>query len=195
VTASAIELLVLDGQGVVFTDPLAAFLDGLADETGQSQASVRTRWTNEVREQAWLGTRDDEAIWRALTRGVGDRWGVRLEEAYGPGPAAARLPAWAARVPIWLLTNHRTAWIDRRLDRLGLRRYLSRILVSDALKALKPDPVVFAPILAHVRDPATVLVVDDQVKNVAAAAALGLCSLLADPAGDWVSEVDRWLGA
>ncbi len=193
-TAPEIELLVLDGQGVVFTDPLAAFFDRIADATGQERHAVQARWRDDIRELAWRGEIEDDAVWRALAGSDAGGWGVLLEAAYGTGPAAPRLATWAARVPIWLLTNHRTAWVERRLERFDLRRWLSRILVSDALGALKPQRAVFAPILAHVRDPSTVLLVDDQAKNVAAAAELGLTALLADSAESWISAVDQRLG-
>lgn len=192
-TEPAIELLVLDGQGVVFNDPLAAFLAQLADATGQDRGAVLARWRDDVREHAWRGAINDAAMWSALVGSDPRDWGARLEAAYAPGPAAPRLPGWAAHVPVWLLTNHRTAWIEQRLERFALRRWLSRILVSDALGALKPETSVFAPMLAHVRNPAAVLVVDDQEKNVAAAAALGLSAVLADNAGRWIAEVDRRL--
>ena len=189
-TTRAIELLVLDGQGVVFNDPLAAFFDQVADSTGQARGAVLARWRDDVRDRAWRGAIDDRAMWTALIGGDHRDWGARLEAAYAPGPAAPRLPGWAARVPVWLLTNHRTAWIEHRLERFGLRPWFSRVLVSDALGALKPAPAVFAPLLAHVRDPAAVLFVDDQQKNVTAAAALGLSAVLADPVGRWISDVD-----
>lgn len=191
----AIDLLVLDGQGVVFNDPLAAFFEQLADATGQERGEILARWRDDVRERAWRGAIDDRAMWRALVDADHHDWGARLEAAYAPGPAAPRLPSWAAQVPVWLLTNHRTAWIEARLARFGMRPWLSRVLVSDALGALKPEPAVFAPVLAHVGDPASVLLVDDQEKNIVAATALGLSALLADPAGRWILEVDRRLRA
>jgi HAD superfamily hydrolase (TIGR01509 family) len=192
-TAPAIELVVLDGQGVVFSDPFAAFLDQLADVTGQDRAAIRARWRDDLRDRAWRGEIDDGELWRALVGHDGSTWGAQLEAAYRPGPAAPWLPIWAARVPVWLLSNHRTAWIEGRLERFGLRRFLSRVLVSDALGALKPEAAVFAPVLAQVGDPAAALVIDDQAKNVDAAAALGLSAVLADPAGRWIAEVERRL--
>ena len=194
-TGAAIELLVLDGQGVVFNDPLAAFFGQLADATGQDPGAVLARWRDELRERAWSGAIDDQAMWRALVGADRRDWGALLEAAYRPGPAAPWLPGWAAQVPVWLLTNHRTAWIEPRLDRFGLRPWFGRVLVSDALGALKPDPSVFSSVLAHVRDPAAVLLVDDQEKNVSVASTLGLSAILADPAGLWISEVDRRLGS
>ena len=165
----------------------------LADATGQGRGAVLARWRDDVREHAWRGAIDDAAMWNAL--GGSDRrdWGAVLEAAYAPGPAAPGLPGWAMRVPVWLLTNHRTAWIERRLERFALRRWLSRVLVSDALGALKPETTAFAPLMAHVRHPAAVLMVDDQEKNVTAAAALGISAVLADPDGCWIEEVDRRL--
>jgi len=192
-TAPMIQLLVLDGQGVVFTDPFHDFLDRLADATDQARATVRNRWANELRDRAWRGTINDNDLWHELSAGSGTEWDARLEAAYEAGPAAPHLRAWAAVVPIWLLTNHRTPWIERRIDRLDLRPWLSRVLVSDALGAVKPEPAVFAPILAHVTDPQSILLVDDQAKNVAAAAAAGMSSLLADPAGTWLGAVHKRL--
>ncbi len=192
-TRPAIELLVLDGQGVVFNNPLAAFFDQLADATGQDRGAVLTRWRDDVRERAWRGAIDDQTIWRTLVGADPQDWGARLESFFAPGPAAPRLPSWAAHVPVWLLTNHRTAWIEHRLERFGLRRWFHRVLVSDALGALKPETSVFAPLLAHVRDAAAVLLVDDQEKNVIAAGQLGLSAVFADPLGHWLSEVDQRL--
>lgn len=193
--APAIELLVLDGQGVVFNDPLTAFFHQLAEATGQDREAVVSRWHDEVRERVWRGVIDERVMWRALVGDDSRDWGARLEAAYAPGPAASWLPRWAERVPLWLLTNHRTRWIEHRLDRFQLRRFLTRILVSDALGALKPEAAVFAPVLAQVSDPAAVLLVDDQQKNVSAAAAYGITALLADPGGRWVFDVDLRLRA
>ncbi len=191
---SHVELLVLDGQGVVFSDPLVEFFAALADETAQDPVVVRTRWNDLLREPAWRGTISDETLWHGLSEGRGHGWGERLESAYGPGPAAPALARWSSVVPIWLLTNHRTPWIEARLDRLELRRWFTRVLVSDAVGALKPERAVFDPILRHVRHPASVLLVDDQAKNVEAAAALGFCALLADSSGRWLDAVDGKLG-
>ncbi|MEZ4367843.1 MAG: HAD-IA family hydrolase [Kofleriaceae bacterium] len=192
-TAPGCDLLVLDGQGVTFTDPFGAWLDDLADATASPRPRIRSRWHDELRERAWRGEISDDALWAALAGADGAAWGARLEAAYRPGPAAAHLARWAARVEIWLLSNHRTPWIEARLRRFDLRRYFARLLVSDGLGALKPSPAVFAPVLADRRHPERVLFVDDQAKNVAAARALGLSAVLADPGGRWRTEVERRL--
>ena len=192
-TRPPIELLVLDGQGVVFSAPFASFLDQLAQATGRPVEMVERRW-RELRADLWTGRLAETELWRRLIAGDdGSHWGATLEASYAAGPAAGDLPAWSSRVPIWLLSNHVTAWMDRRLARLDLRRWFARILVSDALGFMKPDPRAFAPVLAAVSRPAAALFVDDQARNVEAARDLGLTAVLADPQGRWRREIEAWL--
>lgn len=186
--------LVLDGQGVVFTDPFAGFLDDLARATGQEPARVRTRWRDELRDPCWRGELPETALWDRLTDGAPGEWRDELEQRYTAGPAAVALPRWSAQVPVWLLSNHRGAWLFPRLERLGLRRYFAEVVVSDAIGALKPEATAFAAAFAGIDDPARVLVVDDQRKNVDAARALGAVAVLAQPAIAWREAVDARLG-
>lgn len=192
-TQPPIELLVLDGQGVVFSDPFAKFLEQLAQATGRPAEVVARRWRT-LRADLWTGGLAEPEFWRQMIDGDdGGGWGAILEASYSAGPAAGHLPAWSSRVPIWLLSNHVTAWMDRRLARLDLRRWFARILVSDALGFMKPDPRVFAQVLAAVSRPAAALVVDDHLYNVEAARNLGLTAVLADPEGQWRREIEARL--
>ncbi len=178
----AVELLVLDAHGVVFNSPFRGFLRDLAVETGQTPEHLLARWHADLRVPAWTGKLSDAAIWDGI---AGDRfvssqrtseWRQMLERRYELGPAGAHLDRWFGRVPIWLLTNHRSHWLLPRLHRFGLARYFDRVLVSDELGAVKPSPRVFAP-LVRVADPDAILFVDDQVKNVRVARDLGLQAL------------------
>ena len=190
-----VELLVLDAHGVLFNAPLTGFLDGLAHASGQPAAAVRGLWRAEVRAEAWLGAAPDEAIWRRLAPMAvhPGGWQGRLEPLYALGPAAAALPRWRAAVPVWVLSNHRGAWLRARLDRFGLSAHVDRVLVSDELGVMKPDRAAFATALAAATAPGAVLFVDDQPKNVDAARALGLRAVHAT--GDaWVASVDAALG-
>ena len=187
------ELLVLDGQGVVFSDPFASFLGQLAHATGRPTETVERRW-RDLRHDLWTGRLSEPEFWQQLVGSDdGGHWGAILEASYSAGPAAGQLPAWSSRVQIWLLSNHVTAWMERRLARLDLRRWFARILVSDALGFMKPDPRVFAQVLAAVSRPAAALFVDDQVHNVEAARNLGLTAILADPEGQWRHEIEARL--
>ena len=190
--------LVLDVHGVVLNNPLPTFLREVAVRTGQSPTNLPLRWHDELRRDAWLGRISDRELWSRVTRGHGDprEWGERLESRYAPGPAAAHLARWRRRLPVCLLSNHRTAWLLPRLERLGLRAPFTSILVSDQLGSLKPEAEAFAAATAGLADPSEALFVDDQLPNVEAARALGLGAIHARP-GDaqWIGEIDALVRA
>lgn len=190
-----VELLVLDVHGVVLTNPLMAFLDQLADATGQSPAEVKTRWRREVRERNWTGQIREDELWQRLAGDLGERpWRCLLESQYQLGPAAPHVHRWSQCVPIWLLSNHRSDWLIPRLERFGLNGYFERTIISDAIGAMKPDPAAYRCIVAHVAEPASALFVDDRSRNVAAAANLGLKTVHATIERPWIAMVDRALG-
>ncbi len=188
----AIELLVLDAHGVVLNNPFRAFLGDLARLTDQDPESVWARWERELRGPSWSGALDDQRLWREL---AGDRfraydWQVLLESRYRTGPVAPYLCRWSRQLPVWMLSNHRSHWLERRLRRFGLHDAFERILVSDAIGALKPSREAFAPMLARVSTPGAVLFIDDQARNVAAARALGMTSLHLTSATRCPGDVD-----
>lgn len=194
-----IDLVVLDVHGVVLNNPFRTFLRELAHRTAQGSVSVQDRWERELRLPAWTGTIGDEELWSRLVGPRGARTGVdwrgELESRYALGPAAPHLDRWRARVPLWLLSNHRTHWLRPRLERFGLASKFDRVLVSDALGVAKPDPRGFQALLDSQPDPQRVLFVDDQARNVRAARELGLRALHLTPDLAALAEVDRLLGS
>jgi FMN phosphatase YigB (HAD superfamily) len=193
--APRIELLVLDAQGVVLNSPLLRFLAEFARLTDQSPCSLIERWRSDVRDLAWVGAITDSEVWRQLApdRYLDSDPLIALESHYHPGPAAIHLPRWSERVPIWVLSNHRTHWLIPRLERFDLTANFERILVSDRLGAAKPNFAAFAPVLSRVSEPGAALFVDDTPRNVDAARRLGLRAILADDPGRWLGAVDAEL--
>lgn len=192
---SQVELLVLDVHGVVLSNPLMRFLGQLAEATGQLPTDVINRWQDQLRMQTWTGRITDDELWRCLAGEAQERdWRKLLEEQYELGPAANHLHDWSQRVPIWLLSNHRTAWLLPRLSRFGLMDYFQRTIISDMLGVTKPDPAAYTQILDNVSEPAMALFVDDKSCNVAAAACLGISTVLAGKSNLWISKVYRTLG-
>lgn len=187
-------LLVLDGQGVVFNDPFADFLVQAAKVTGQCVHTLQQRWKQELRVPFWSGLLSEADMWRTLLGGqeLLDLPAV-LENAYAPGPAAPFLSRWSQRVPLWLLSNHRTAWLLPRLARFSLAVFFERILVSDALGFVKPEERSFRPLLEANCEPGSVVFVDDHLCNVNTATNLCFCALHADRAGKWISQVEAML--
>lgn len=190
-TDHAIELLVLDAHGVVFNNPFPEFLDELAITTGQRVDDVRERWHEGLRLPTWTGELSEEELWLCLAGSeTAQNWQQRLESRYQPGPAAAELERWSSRVPLWLLSNHRSDWLLPRLTRLGLSRFFERVIVSDAIGAAKPDPAAYKPILEQVSNPKCALFVDDRSRNVRAAQRLGIRAVLASHESPWIRQVE-----
>ena len=188
-----IELFVLDAHGVVLSNPLPRFLDRVAERTGQDPGALRARWSRELRTPAWTGEIGDDELWERLTgeRPASREWRALLERSYEPGPAAPHLDRWSERVPLWILSNHRSRWLEPRLERFGLRGAFERVLVSDRIGAAKPEAGAFTPILEHARSPSSVLFLDDRARNVEAARRLGLQALRLGAAGSWLAAVER----
>jgi FMN phosphatase YigB (HAD superfamily) len=190
-TQRRIELLVLDAHGVVLTNPFFAFLEQLARATSQSSDEVQQRWRSELRTPAWTGELAEDKLWQRLTGSENGRhWREVLEAAYELGPAAPHLQRWSRQVPIWLLSNHRSPWLLPRLERFGIKEFFERVVISDVIGAAKPEPAAYVDILERTTSPASALFVDDQDRNVAAAAKIGLTAFHAGADLSWIAAVD-----
>ncbi|GAA4896171.1 hypothetical protein GCM10023405_14260 [Streptomonospora salina] len=80
------------------------------------------------------------------------------------------------------------------LHKLGIERHFHAVEISSVTGLIKPDSAAFLHALDG-RCPRSALYVDDKAANVRAARDVGISSLQADPAGDWIDEVERWLGS
>ena len=185
------KLLVLDGQGVVFNAPIKTFLRLFAVQNSLEYATVAGRWDNRLRELAWTGAIDDKTLWTEL---AGKEISVDetmhlLAASYRPGPVAAHLGLWSQRVPIWLLSNHRSHWVLPQLERLNLTDTFQRLLISDVTGAVKPDTSAFSVLLSGEVAASDILFVDDQEHNIKAAVRLGLATLHAAPEYEWVDAL------
>ena len=194
-TEPTVKLLVLDGHGVVLTNPFQDFLVDLAQDTGQTEMEVKRIWNNRLRTPFWTGELAESEMWRLLTgRENGDSWRWALEERYDLGPAADHLRRWSQAIPVWLLSNHRRQWLLPRLERFGLDRHFRRIVVSDEIGFAKPEPAAFSDVLASVQHPAEALFVDDRTRNVDAASLLGIRTVRATAEENWIETIDNLLG-
>ncbi len=191
------KLLVLDGQGVVFDAPIKSFLLLFTRHNNLAYESVIGRWQDRLRHLAWTGAIEDEALWNELAgRKVDVKQTMRsLSASYRPGPVAKYLISWSRRVPIWLLSNHRSHWVLPQLDSLNLAGTFQQMLISDLTGIVKPDPNAFTQLLNGDVAAEDILFVDDQIHNARAADKLGLRTIHASPELPWVNEIDRSLRA
>ena len=130
-TSPRVDLLVLDAHGVVLNAYWPHFLGEIARCIGEPEHELTRRWHDTLREDAWCGRIDDEELWNRLTRARMNDAECRalLEAGYTLGPLAVHLNAWATRVPVWLLSNHRSHWLRPRLQRFGIYHLFQRVLV------------------------------------------------------------------
>lgn len=179
---SSNHIMILDAHGVIFNNPFIGFLADVARMTGQTREDVLERWYREVRTLAWTGAMTDEEIWRSLTAQRGDTqcWQALLETHYTLGPVAPMLRMWSQMMPIWILSNHRSHWLDRRLKRFQIDELFERVIVSDAVNLTKPDYRLFEYTAKLLPPSVTAFFVDDQQKNVEAARNAGLNAMRVD---------------
>lgn len=80
---------------------------------------------------------------------------------------------------IWCLSNDVAAWSRKLRQRFELSRFFDGFVVSGDVGARKPDRAIYEQLLERVRvDPADILFVDDRVRNLDTAAALGMETVL-----------------
>lgn len=175
----SVDILILDAHGVVFNNPLPSFLIRLAQMTDQRGDDVLRRWHDELRTQAWTGGISDDEIWHRLTGGRGDPecWQSLLETCYALGPVGSKLNLLPKELPIWILSNHRTLWLHRRLKRFGLSERFEQVIVSEVLGLAKPDHRLFQMVMDRVPESKRVLFIDDNSQNLEAASLAGMESM------------------
>lgn len=183
------ERLVLDAHGVVFSNSFRKFLRALESLIGHNTGELWQRWLREIRHPAWSGELTEMQIWERLGASRFRQAGAGLlNHAFDLGPASSHLQVWRRRVPIWLLSNHRTEWLHPRLEQFGLQDCFERVLVSDQMGFVKPDERAFLQAISGL-DPHRVLVVDDKPQNVRVARQLGTHAILASPTANWTGEI------
>lgn len=170
------QLLVLDGQGVVFNNPFPTFLSDLGVRTGLGEREVTSRWSDELRLPFWTGQLGEAEMWARLAPGLSTS-DLRedLERRYAPGPLFDLVRRSTGR--LWLLSNHRSDWLRPRLERFALTERFERILVSDEHGVSKPSPEAFADLVDS-----GCLYVDDAAQNIDVARSLGIDAVHVDEA-------------
>lgn len=191
-SAPEVKLLLLDACGVLLNDPFYDLLVAMAEDTGRHPGDVLRPYEDEVRELFWAGRMTEAEFWNRLLPGADpDPWRRRLLDSFETGPAFDRLASWAEFVPVWVLSNHRSAWLRPQLERHGLLPYLERVYISEEIGAAKPEEETYLRVLADFDGvPGQVLYADDKLRNVVPARRLGIRAFVADPQGDWVASVE-----
>lgn len=199
-------LLVCDVGGVLLTRGLYLLLDELAAAAGRDPAQLRDFFTTHQRRCLWAGPGWAETtFWAELVSvagppervGTPGAWRARLRTLLRPlEPGTGVVKRWASTGPVWLVSNHRRAWLEPPLRASGVWQLAARRFVSEEVGIVKPDPAMYRAVLdAWGGAPDQVVCVDADPRSVAAAREVGLRAVLADPAGRWASLFDCSLPA
>jgi putative hydrolase of the HAD superfamily len=90
-------------------------------------------------------------------------------------------------IRLGIVTNGEVQFQAPKITQLAIGRYLSTVVISEAVQVQKPDPRIFAHALAEIgcRAADTWFVGDDPVNDVLGAAAVGLWAI-------WLPGVRPW---
>ncbi len=84
---------------------------------------------------------------------------------------------------LWCLSNDIAEWSGKLRERFGLNRYFRGFVISGDAGARKPDPAIYHQLLEQAAcRPCDVVFVDDRLRNIKAADALGIRTVLFNPA-------------
>lgn len=116
------------------------------------------------------------AIWQAMQA---------KSQAYSPALHALQLLTQSPRLLLATLNNESAELNHYRIEAFGLRRYFRLFLSSCYMGVRKPEPRIYSLALELTQlAPEQCLVLDDRPENLAAAAELGMETLLISTPGD-----------
>ncbi|EXG83249.1 HAD family hydrolase [Saccharibacillus sacchari] len=185
--------LVFDVGGVL-AENLDDFWSGMAQAGGIEKADLRARYKAEIGAALWRGSVTEENFWLWLGEACpavkASEARALLDKVLLPLPALGLLKDWSERADIHILSNHVAGWILPLFA--GIEDCLSSIVVSSEVGYEKPDPRLFAWAATKLKS-SDVCFVDDKESNLEVARNLGWDTVLADPEGHWIQEIEHRL--
>jgi HAD superfamily hydrolase (TIGR01509 family) len=178
-------LFVFDMDDVLYDYDWRVRMTGLTELTGHDVAELRRRWWNDEGEWAAEAGRfaDEHAYHAAFTEALGrhisvEEWIANRRSAMTPWPESLAAVERASQVgSVALLTNNGPL-VEAHLAELSpelVPLFGDELHTSSFYGARKPDPTVFANMLAHYGVPVEqVFFTDDLQENVEGARSLGI---------------------
>jgi putative hydrolase of the HAD superfamily len=175
-------VLILDAMGVIYQsqdDVTELLIPFIREHRGiEDAAAIEKLYT-----RASLGQLSTAAFWEAV--GVP----ARHEDDYlAMHRLSAGLSEFLCALPksvraLWCLSNDVSEWSLKLRRRLEIERYFEGFVISGDVACRKPDPRIYRELLARIGcPPRQCVLVDDRQKNLDAARALGLRTVLSSAA-------------
>jgi HAD superfamily hydrolase (TIGR01509 family) len=174
------EIVVLDAMGVMYSvgDDVRDLLCPFIAEKGGLRDTDRIR---DVYISASLGNISASRFWESV--GVSSD----LEDEYlrrhklNNGLIEFLEAANSRGSKVWCLSNDVSAWSEKLRTRFGLEEYFRGFVISGDVGFRKPDPAIYRNLLEQIGgNVSSKLFVDDNPKNLDAAARLGFETILFD---------------
>lgn len=172
-------MIVFDGMGVLYRygDDVAAVLVPYLRELGCTRDAAEIKATYR---RCSLGLMSTDELWDSLGvagKASDEEYCARRELTDGTVELLTRLRSDGHELAS--LTNDTAAWSKQLRRRFGLETFIRTWFVSADLGVRKPDPAAYQAVIeAHGGRPADITLIDDRPVNLAAAAALGLRTVL-----------------
>jgi HAD superfamily hydrolase (TIGR01509 family) len=175
--------LIIDSEWAIYQTARAAFAE-------HGHELPLAAWATIV----GLGDGDDDLAWATVTRAAGIEGLERsvFSATYAaqdrsnrdslpllPGVGALVDALRAAGVPIGVASSSSVAWLDRHLERLGLRASFTAVVGADLVGGIgKPAPDVYLRACADLgADPRSAVALEDSAHGIAAAKAAGMAAV------------------
>jgi HAD superfamily hydrolase (TIGR01509 family) len=179
---SSKKLLALDAMGVIYAeadDGYKLLYPFIVEKGGCSNVQEIVRlWS-----AASVGKISSAELWRAA--GVDPALENEYLQRYRLMDGFVEfLDAMRSRgIELWCLSNDISEWSRKSRQRFGLEQYFKGFVISGDTGTRKPDPGIYLHLLEKSgAQPHEVTFVDDRVRNIAAAGALGIQTILFNPA-------------
>ncbi len=173
--------LALDAMGVIFrdADDVAALLIPFVAAQGGSRDAV---FVEERYRSASLGELTAEEFWQAVGLASDLENAYLAQHRLNDGAVAFLEQSGELFSRVCCVTNDVSEWSKKLRRRFGLDRAIEHWFVSGEIGRRKPDAAIYERALRELRAPAErLLFVDDRLRNVEAAAALGIFGVLFGP--------------
>jgi len=175
------KILALDAMGVIYAEPndgANLLYPFIVEKGGCPDVEEILR----LYSAASLGRMSSAEFWRGagLDPALEDEYLKRHELSKGLN---AFLDEMASRgIELWCLSNDVSEWSRKLREKFALGRYFRGFVISGDTGTRKPDPAIYHSLLEQAGcRPCDIVFVDDRLRNIEAAAALGMRAALFKP--------------
>jgi HAD superfamily hydrolase (TIGR01509 family) len=176
-------IVALDGMGVLYSaqdDVLELLCPFILEKGGIRDTGVIER----IYVSASLGEITAAEFWRAVKLDPEVEDDYLSRHSLNPGLMEFMGNMKSYNITLWGLSNDISEWSHKLRMKFGLERYFQGFIVSGDVHCRKPDSLIYRTMLKQARARAPeIIFVDDRIKNLEPAAALGFRTILFDSGG------------